>query len=160
MNTPRTKKSPGRAKNASILVIEDNPDHQILIKNAIQQSFSGVEALVFSNEQEAVEHLRECALTGLRLPKLILLDLYLPEREDGWNTVEQIKEIGSDIAQIPIVVFSSSAHHEDITESYERGVTSYVVKPTDFSEWLTYFETLKDYWWETVILPNTSSSLY
>ncbi|GAB3332078.1 response regulator [Larkinella ripae] len=157
MNFSKSKTSPNRLKNARILLIEDNSDHLLLIKNAIQQSFTGVETVTATSEQEAIHYLDECIQTGLRLPQFILLDLYLPERENGWQVLKMIKSKNSEIGQIPVVVFSSSEFPEDITESYDRGVTSYVVKPTDFNEWVGYFQTLKDYWWETVTLPNRQS---
>ncbi|MFD1141356.1 response regulator [Larkinella insperata] len=157
MSFSKSKTTPKRLKNARILIIEDNADHMVLIKSAIQKCFTDVEAVTATDEQTAIHYLNECVQTGLRLPQFILLDLYLPERENGWQVLKSIKSLNPEIGQIPVVVFSNSAYHEDITESYDRGVTSYVVKPTDFTEWVEYFQTLKDYWWETVTLPNPQS---
>jgi len=49
---------------------------------------------------------------------------------------------------------SYSDNREDITESYFHGSTSYITKPLDVSEWKSYIDTLRIYWWETVTLPN------
>lgn len=157
MRFPRPRATSNRIKNARILVVEDNQDHLLLIKNAIQRSFTNVESVLLTSEKECINYLDECIQTGLRLPQFILLDLYLPKRENGWNLLAQIKERKSEIGQIPTVIFSHSEYQEDIMESYDRGVTSYVVKPTDFNEWLAYFETLKEYWWETVSFPASHS---
>lgn len=157
MSLSRPKLNPNRLKNARILIIEDNPDHVLLIRNAIGQSFTDVESIIMTNEEEAIQYLNDCLQTGQRLPQFILLDLYLPERENGWQVLESIKNSNSEISLIPIIVFSNSTFHEDIAESYNRGVTSYIVKPMDFDEWVNYFQTLKDYWWETATLPSSHS---
>ncbi|GAB3935495.1 response regulator [Larkinella terrae] len=157
MSISRLKSNPNQNRNPRILVIEDNLDHQLIIENAIQQSFVGVEAVLVATEPEAIDYLDNTALTGNRLPQLILLDLYLPDREDGWNCLNGIKSRSPEIGQIPVIVFSNSAYSEDITESYNLGVASYVVKPADFTEWVEYFQTLKEYWWETVSLPSHKS---
>ncbi|MFC5411637.1 response regulator [Larkinella bovis] len=154
MSISRNRIDVNRTKNARILIIEDDLDHQLLIKNALQQSFTGAEAVIKSTEQEAIHYLDECIQTGRRLPHFILLDLYLPEREDAWHTLKEIQNRSVEIGNIPVVVFSSSSHSEDISESYDRGATSYIVKPVGFTEWIDYFRTLKDYWWETAILPG------
>ncbi|GAB3273024.1 response regulator [Larkinella harenae] len=158
MSLSRPKANANRLKNARILIIEDNPDHLFLMRNAIQQSFTDAEPIMATNGDEAVQYLDECLLAGLRLPQFILLDLYLPERENGWQVLKTIKSKDSEIAQIPVLVFSNSTHNEDISESYDRGATSYIIKPTDFEEWVTYFQILKDYWWETATLPNSHST--
>ncbi|KAA9349183.1 response regulator [Larkinella humicola] len=157
MTVLKTSASPNRHRKARILVVEDNEDHTLLIKNALQHSFTDVEAVMMSDEHTAIHYLEECAQTGLRLPQLILLDLYLPNRENGWAFLELVKKLSPEMGQIPVVVFSSSSNDEDIAESYDRGVASYVVKPMNFAEWTDYFLTLKEYWWETVSLPNTHS---
>ena len=157
MNSLKNQGSPNRHRKARILVVEDNEDHALLIKNALQHSFTDVEAVMMPDEHTAIHYLEECAQTGLRLPQLILLDLYMPERENGWAFLELVKKLNPEIGQIPVVVFSSSGNAGDIAESYDRGVASYVVKPMNFTEWTHYFLTLKEYWWETVSLPNSHS---
>ncbi|GAB3892662.1 response regulator [Larkinella knui] len=158
MSLVKSKTNTNRLRNARILIVEDNSDHLVLITKAIQQSFTGVESVMVTDEHAAINYLRECVQTGVRLPQLILLDLYLPERQNGWNLLKMIKSHTPEISQIPVVIFSNSDHHEDITESYDLGVTSYVVKPINYDEWVDYFQTLKDYWWETVSLPDSRST--
>jgi len=87
------------------------------------------------------------------LPKLILLDLYLPTNEAGWELLMHIKGMRSPINWIPVVVLSSSANGDDILKAYRLGASSYLVKPYRISDWFTYFRELKTYWWETASLP-------
>jgi CheY-like chemotaxis protein len=153
------KSNKGARKTARILVVEDNPDQWQLIEKAVTICFSEVEPIWFTDQQKAVEFLEDCLLMGGRLPVFVLLDLYMPERQDGWNLLEQLRTRPAPIGHLPIIVLSSSNLAADIAESYDRGTTSYVIKPTDFNQWIEYFQALKEYWWDTVALPD-SRSLY
>jgi CheY-like chemotaxis protein len=140
-------------KRAKILVIEDNEDHWTLIKNAMQHCLPEVTPVWAQTLDQAMELLNDWSIQEWELPKLILLDLYMPAREDGWHLLKQIKTMPALCSQIPIVMLSASDDPEDITDAYQHGSSSYMVKPTDFAGWLTYFQELRNYWWETVTLP-------
>ncbi len=102
---------------------------------------------------QALVLLEEWETQEWEIPKMILLDLYLPENKDGWDLLQQIKSLPSPFNRIPIVMLSASVSQTDIKTAYEFGVSSYLVKPVDFQDWLTYFQELRTYWWETVTLP-------
>lgn len=140
--------------HASLLVVEDNEDHWQLIRMGLEKALPEVEPVWAANGDQALTHLNGCLLRGNDLPKLILLDLYLPKREDGWHLLEELKESGSSFRQIPVVILSYSCTPEDITASYLYGSTSYVTKPTDRQAWIEYTQNLRAYWWETVTLPS------
>jgi DNA-binding response OmpR family regulator len=143
-----------RLKNARLLVIEDTEDQWHLIEKAIKECYMEVEPVWMKNGELALAYLEDCLLIGSGLPLFILLDLYLPERADGWAVLEKIRSQKSPIDCLPIVVLSSSSYEEDIAKSYDRGITSYVVKPTAFNDWITTFQAMKEYWLETVALPD------
>lgn len=149
----------GNFKNARLLIIEDNPDHGVIISNAVCHCLPEVKFVVAKTEEEALAFLNQCLLEEWNLPKLILLDLYLPDRETGWRLLEQIKKMPAALHKVPVVLLSHSTNRSDITEAYERGCSSYLVKPGAFNDWLSYFRTLRTYWWETVTLPNAGVSL-
>lgn len=140
--------------HASMLVVEDNPDHWFLIKMALSQALPEVEPVWMTTGDQVVTYLNDCLPMGRELPKLVLLDLYLPKREDGWQVLQYLKDPSSPYKQVPVVVLSYSDDREDITDSYLHGSTSYVTKPLDAEAWLNYIQTLRTYWWETVTLPS------
>ncbi|GAB3888701.1 response regulator [Spirosoma agri] len=154
VNRYNTSASSQHARHASLLIVEDNDDQWQLIQIALKQSFSTVKAVRVASAEEATSYLDNCFLQGRGLPKLILLDLYLPEREDGWGLLKALKQSSSACKQLPVVVLSHSSDREDISESYFYGSTSYITKPSDVDEWKRYIDTLRIYWWETVTLPN------
>ncbi|MEZ0541181.1 response regulator [Fibrella arboris] len=140
-------------KRARILVVEDNDDYWVLIQRAMLQVIPEVVPLRAANRKQAHDLLIDWSRDEWEMPKLVLLDLYLPERDQGWQVLADIKNLIAPCNQVPVVVLSSSNMPADITESYRRGSSSYLVKPTVFSEWLEYFKQLRIYWWETVTLP-------
>ncbi len=140
-------------KGAKILLIEDNPDHCALIRIGLKACMPEVELLIAATHEEAQQLLTECSNARILLPRLILLDLYLPNREDGLQLVQFLKDTASTYRLIPITLLSQSESAEDIQLGYDAGANSYIIKPTNYPQWLTYFESLRQYWWHTVTLP-------
>jgi CheY-like chemotaxis protein len=87
-----------------------------------------------------------------RRPRLVLLDLGLPGT-DGLEVFEQIKAEAS-LAAIPVIVLTNSENPHDIQKCYEAGANSYIRKPMDIGEFADTIQKLKEYWLETVILPD------
>lgn len=146
-------------RNTKVLVIEDNADHFMLIQKAMHHWLPNITLVHTTTEEHALAHLDDCLGQEWNLPKLILLDLYLPERKDGWQLLQRIKEMPTPCRQVPIVVLSYSGQTEDIITSYQLGASSYIVKPTTYQEWLDYFALIRTYWWETVTLPKPTFEL-
>lgn len=142
-----------RDRQPNILVIEDSRDQQVLIRYALQQAMPGIESVSVYDGDEAITYLDECVKQQRDLPRLVLLDLYLPEAEDGWQLLQRLKAYPSR-RSMPVVVLSVSSAEDDVHRSYQLGANSYIAKPLDFEQWLTYFQTLRQYWWETVTLPR------
>ncbi|MEZ0483920.1 response regulator [Fibrella aquatica] len=140
-------------KRARILVVEDNDDYWVLIQRAMFQVLPEVMPVRAASKEEAHELLTAWSRDEWDMPKLVLLDLYLPNREHGWQVLDEIRNLMTPCNQVPVVILSSSDTQDDITEAYRRGSSSYLVKPTAFAEWLNYFKQVRTYWWETVTLP-------
>ena len=137
----------------TILVVEDNDDHWFLTRWALLRTWPGVQFHRTANKAETMEYLTACSNSGSPLPKLILLDLYLPEREDGWALLDLLKHHHA-FRQLPVVILSYSDHPDDIRLSYARYSASYIVKPTSYPDWLLCFENFYRYWSTEVMLPR------
>ena len=146
-------------KRAKLLLIEDNSDHWALIKRALHQCLPEVTPIRMDTPEQALALLNDWSTQEWELPKLILQDLYLPDRADGWSLLSQIKALPAPCNQIPVVILSSSDNRVDIEEAYQRGSSSYLVKPSTYEDWVTYFQQLREYWWETVTLPPVQFAL-
>ncbi|MCK8493149.1 MULTISPECIES: response regulator [Spirosoma] len=139
-----------------ILVVEDNIDQWTIIKSALAQCFPEVEPIWLSDADQTLEYLSNTSPN--KLPLLILLELCLPDQESGLALLEAIKA-DAIYRQVPVVILSRSQDQDVVSRSYGLGITSYIVKPTVYQEWLTRFYSFRRYWWESVTLPQRPSKL-
>jgi CheY-like chemotaxis protein len=141
------------SRNQTLLVVEDNPDHQVLLRYVIQRSLANTTPVFTDSAEQALTYLNQCIDNGITPPRLVLLDLYLPQAEHGWQFLRGVKQIPAPIRP-PVVVLSVSREEEDVKQAYQLGASSFISKPLGDAEWLGYFDTIRRYWWETVTLPN------
>ena len=140
-------------RDAKILLIEDNPDDFLIVQRVLLDCMPEVQLLLATTSDEALHLLSRYDQLRKKSPRLILLDLYLPERTTGLNLLKQIKEYTSPYRSIPVTILSHSQQTEDVQTSYDLGTNSYMVKPVNYNQWLTYFQSIRQYWWHTVTLP-------
>ncbi len=114
-----------------VLLIEDNPDHAILIRGILQQIKNIVAVSMVQDGQLALEFLNK-AQTSNKLPDLIFLDLKLP-RLNGFELLKICKQ-DVELCDIPIVVLSSSDIKKDIQQAIELGANEYLVKPMNLDQ--------------------------
>ncbi|HWB90648.1 MAG TPA: response regulator [Puia sp.] len=79
-----------------------------------------------------------------QFPKVILLDIKMP-KVDGIEVLKQLKS-NETSKTIPVVIMTSSREEQDIINSYQLGVNSYVVKPVDFEGFARAVSQLGLYW--------------
>lgn len=146
-----------RMNQTPVLVVEDNADQWTIIQGALKECFPEVNAIWVSDASQALTYLQDALENKSKLPKLIFLDLYLPRREEGWNLLKQLKNPDSGFSLLPVVVLSHSNQPEDIEEAYDFWLTSYIIKPLDYDQWISALTALRNYWWNVVTLPGQSS---
>ena len=149
----------GNFRNARLLIVEDNADHSLIIQDALRRSVPEVKTILVATEEEALSYLNRCRTEESGIPKLVLLDLYLPDRQNGWRVLDSVRSLPAAMGKIPVVLFSHSNDRDDISESYRRGCSSYIAKPSLSTEWQDYFQVMRSYWWETVTLPKNGFAL-
>ncbi len=124
-----------------ILLVEDDPDHELLTIRALQKSHIGNEVRVARDGEEALNLLfGEAAIS----PQVILLDLKLPKVE-GLEVLRRIRE-SDKTRMLPVVVLTSSDEERDLIRSYQIGVNSYIRKPVDFNAFAEATRQLGMYW--------------
>ncbi len=85
-------------------------------------------------------------------PDLILLDLNLP-KYDGRQVLEKIKS-DPDLADIPVVILTTSAAEEDILRSYKLHANAYVTKPVDLDQFIAAVRQIDNFFVQVVRLPG------
>lgn len=131
-----------------ILLVEDSPQDLELTQRALRKANLANRIAVARDGAEALEFIFcQGAHAGRKIedtPKLILLDLKLP-KVDGLEVLERIKADPRTRA-IPVVVLTSSKEQNDVVESYQLGVNSYIVKPVNFERFVDAVQQLGLYW--------------
>lgn len=135
-------------KSKFILLVEDNPDDELLTLRALRSGQVANEIVVVRDGVEALDYI---FATGPHLgrnmkimPELILLDLKLP-KVDGLEVLARIRS-DDRTRQLPVVILTSSDEESDIFECYNRGANSYIRKPVDFDQFTEAVKQLKLYW--------------
>lgn len=134
--------------NGTILLVEDNPDHQELTLMTLTDNNVLNEIVVASDGVEALDYLfgtgKHAGRDPRDAPAVILLDLKLPKL----GGIEVLKRVREDerTRLVPVVILTSSSEEEDIVASLENGANSYVRKPVDFSRFVEQLQRLQVYW--------------
>lgn len=124
-----------------ILLVEDDPDHELLTIRALKKANVRNDVRVARDGAEAIE-----MLLGDKAikPQVVLLDLKLPKVE-GLEVLRRIRESDS-TRMLPVVVLTSSDEERDLIRSYQIGVNSYIRKPVDFNDFAEATRQLGMYW--------------
>lgn len=125
----------------SILLVEDDPDHELLTIRALKKSNIVNEVRVARDGEEALDALFGPAAVR---PQLVLLDLKLPKVE-GLEVLRRIRE-DETTRMLPVVVLTSSDEERDVVRSYKLGVNSYIRKPVNFTDFAEATRQLGMYW--------------
>jgi DNA-binding response OmpR family regulator len=124
-----------------ILLVEDDPDHELLTIRALKKSNIANDVRVARDGEEALNLLfGENAIK----PQVVLLDLKLP-KIDGLEVLRRIRQNDA-TSMLPVVVLTSSDEERDIVRSYQLGVNSYIRKPVNFTDFAEATRQLGMYW--------------
>jgi CheY-like chemotaxis protein len=133
---------------ATILVVEDDKNDQILIERALRAAGVLGPIHVASDGEEAIAYFMGEGKFADRqryaYPTFVMTDLKMP-KVDGFGVLEFLKG-NPEWAIIPTVVFTASPDRDDIKKSYMLGASSYHVKPQDPEALRKLLETLNAYW--------------
>lgn len=139
-----------------VLLVEDNPDHEELIRRAFAEAEPGVALQVARHGEEALDYLHrrgEYRDPGKSpRPRLILLDLRLP-RVDGLEVLGEIKATPA-LRATPVVVLTTSDSEHDVARAYAQHANSYLVKPAEFARIRELIDRVRGYWLDLNRLPG------
>jgi CheY-like chemotaxis protein len=124
-----------------ILLVEDD---KIDIRS-VQRSFKELRVtnplIITNNGEEALEYLEK---NRAKLPGLILLDLRMP-RMDGIEFLNVIKKKDK-LKMIPVVILTTSKEDEDKIDSFNLGISGYMMKPVNYKDFVEVIRTIRLYW--------------
>ena len=138
-----------------LLLLEDSEEDMFLFRRAVAKVGRSVELQAVLNGVEAQRYLRGENNYSDRMqspmPSVIFADLQLP----GMGGLQFLEWLRSDpsFRALPCVIFSGSANPSDVQAAYELGVTSFIVKPIDFGDWVTRLEVVLKFWMDIAQRP-------
>lgn len=138
--------------DCEILLIEDNPADVLLIQEAFKEAKLRNRISVAGDGEEALQYLQRQGSFGNALrPDLILLDLHLPKR-NGREVLAEIKN-DPELAEIPVIILTTSSEDEDIHQAYRLHANCYLTKPVDIDSFLALVRGIDEFWLTLVKLP-------
>jgi CheY-like chemotaxis protein len=138
----------------TVLLADDDPDDQLLVREAIGEVSVPVDLRVVADGLELLDYLRrrgKYVKTDAPKPHIILLDLNMP-RMSGHEALAEIKQ-DPKLQTIPVVVLTTSSRDEDVIRTYELGANSFITKPSSFPALVEVMNALDKYWFRTVEMP-------
>jgi CheY-like chemotaxis protein len=131
-----------------ILLVEDNPDDELLAIRALEKNNIMNQVVVARDGAEALDYLFGTGDHAGRdmsvMPQIILLDLKLP-KIDGLEVLRRLRN-DERTRLLPVVVLTSSREDRDLTESYSFGANSYIRTPVNFTQFTEAIRQLGLYW--------------
>lgn len=136
------------SQGPTILLVEDDPNDVFFLQYAFETVGIGNPLQVVQDGQKAIEYLDGTGCFADRakfpLPILVLLDLKLPVKM-GLEVLRWI-ETQPSLANLLVVILTSSSDTDDIEQAYRLGARSYLVKPVSLEKRVEMARMIKNYW--------------
>jgi CheY-like chemotaxis protein len=141
--------------NSPILIVEDDPDDQDILRSVCSEI--GVEGhlLFFNNGNRVFDYLK----TTTQKPLLILCDINMPLM-DGIELLESIsRDEYLKKKSIPFIFFSTAASPSQVRRAYELSVQGFFLKENSFEELKKTMHLILRYWLKCRHPNSVSSSI-
>ena len=113
----------------NILLADDDTDDCIFFKEALEEFILSTRLTAVHNGEQLMQLLLN---ETTELPDVLFLDLNMP-RKNGFECLSEIK-FNKKLAQLPVVIFSTSFEQEVVNLLYKNGAQYFIRKPAEFSQ--------------------------
>jgi len=103
-----------------ILIVEDNPSDRALLTGVLKNMDPQFDITSVGSYEEAKAEFERS------VPDLVLLNLYLPDK-DGFDFLQEFHK--NNFRDIPVIIVSSSEDEKDKLKGFEFGAVDFVTKP-------------------------------
>lgn len=142
---------------ATILIVEDNPDHAELIEATILDCEPGIKILSQRNGEDALQYLASLKQRNAPLPDLVFMDIKMP-RMNGIETLIAIKQ-DPQLNYIPVVMLSTSTNESEMRICLKAGAEIYLAKPLQANAFEELIRPLLERWQNTSAHKKGNQSL-
>lgn len=121
-----------------VLLVEDDPDHRVLVREALRRVVPGVRVEEATDTEAAVRVLTARREGGERWDDgVVILDLGLPG-PSGFTVLEWLRDRG--LGALPVFVITSSGNEMDAEHAFHLGARGYFQKPAGFGGYTDILE--------------------
>ena len=129
----------------SILLVDDDADCRMLIRDAIAECKVSNQVFEVANGQEALDFLhRRGQFASKPRPGLVYLDIEMPGL-DGQDTLKRIRA-NPDLRDVPVVMMTGVADENQMKLAAQNGANSYTIKPANAEQFLRTVLASTNYW--------------
>ncbi len=109
-----------------VLVLDDEADARDVVQRLLEDA--GARARIASSASEAMQLLEQ----GF-VPDIILSDIGMPD-QDGYDFMQQVRRMDSEVAEVPAAALTALARLEDRKRALMAGYQTHLAKPVDPAE--------------------------
>jgi CheY-like chemotaxis protein len=132
-------------KPITILLVDDDADCRMLIRDAIAECKVGNQVFEVSNGKEALDFLyRRGQFASVPRPGLIYMDIEMPMMS-GLDALKLIKD-DPKLQEIPVVMMTGVCGEEQMKQAASLGANSYTLKPANAEQFLRTVLASTTYW--------------
>jgi tubulin-specific chaperone A len=112
-----------------ILVVDDDMRNVFALTSILEQK--GMQVIANKNGKEGIRQLEKHNDIDL-----VLMDIMMPEM-DGYTAMRNIRNLTSDLRDIPIIALTAKAMKDDRSKCIAAGANDYLAKPVDADKLLS-----------------------
>ncbi len=124
-----------------ILLIEDDLVDVMTVKRGFKELGVLNTLHVSQNGEEALIYLDNAKNS---LPCVILLDINMPKM-NGHEFLQVLNQ-HTVFKNIPVIMLTSSKEQQDVDNSFDQGISGYILKPVNYKEFLSSIQVLSSFW--------------
>lgn len=129
-------------KNGPVIIIEDDPDDQLLLELVFQKLGYPNKVVYFLDGQQALDYLDKTE----EVPFLILSDINMPKL-DGFALRDKIHmDAQLKVKCIPYLFFSTAVSQQMVIDAYSLSVQGFFVKQESMDELEKTITVIMEYW--------------
>ncbi len=135
-----------------VLLVDDSEDDFVLAREGFFEAGIQVSLHHVENGAECMQFLRrDGRYSDMPSADLILLDLNMPVMDGRQVLAELVND--PNLKHMPVIVMTTSAASDEVLSLYRLRCSAFMIKPTDFVEFVRQIRVLSDYWFTVIQLP-------
>lgn len=129
-------------KKGPIIIIEDDPDDQQFISDALAEAGNSNEIMFFSDGISVLNYLT----TSKQKPFIIISDINLPIL-NGLELRERIHSNNElSLKCIPYIFLTTTVNPANVTQAYATSVQGFFTKPLSYQDLVRVIHNIIEYW--------------